>query len=93
MEVNFLKEKLKKSNKINETLKENFQTAVIRLQEELENSVLKKNLLIQNNKNEMENQQRDLAELKVRCFLSKLRKSNELLNLIFDNEILKVLYK
>ena len=93
MEVNFLKEKLKKSNKINETLKENFQTAVIRLQEELENSVLKKNLLIQNNKNEMENQQRDLAELKVRCFLSKLRKSNVLLNLIFDNEILKVLYK
>ena len=93
MEVNFLKEKLKKSNKINETLKENFQTAVIRLQGELENSVLKKNLLIQNNKNEMENQQRDLAELKVRCFLSKLRKSNELLNLIFDNEILKVLYK
>ena len=93
MEVNFLKEKLKKSNKINETLKENFQTAVIRLQEELENSVLKKNLLIQNNKNEMENQQRDLAELKVRCFLSKLRKSNELLNLIFDNEILKVLFK
>jgi len=64
MEVNFLKEKLKKSNKINETLKENFQTAVIRLQGELENSVLKKNLLIQNNKNEMENQQRDLAELK-----------------------------
>ena len=93
MEVNFLKEKLKKSNKINETLKENFQTAVIRLQEELENSVLKKNLLIQNNKNEMENQQRDLAELKVRCFLSKLRKLNELLNLIFEDEILKVLYK
>ena len=93
MEVNFLKEKLKKSNKINETLKENFQTAVIRLQEELENSVLKKNLLIQNNKNEMENQQRDLVELKVRCFLSKLRKLNELLNLIFEDEILKVLYK
>ena len=74
MEVKFLNEKLKQSNKINETLKENFQTAVIHLQEELKNSNLKNNLLSQNKQSEMENQQKNLVELEVRYFLSKLRK-------------------